>query len=204
MARSRPGRPVGPGDPFRSEAAGVRGQALAAGPPAGSGRSGSRPFCSVWSRRPGGFTIPSCPASSPLRLPAGLLWFRRTPLPARPDLAALSWLTSSYRFTRYKASTAEAPRLVAPAGVEGARLERIARGLTLARNLVNTPANDLGPDALEAAALDVARRHGASARTVRGETLAAGLPADPCRRAGGASAAAPRGPRLGAGRRADA
>ena len=118
---------------------------------------------------------PFLPGKLAIALPAGPYGFAE-PLPARPDLAALSWLTSSYRFTRYKASTAEAPRLVAPAGVEGARLERIARGLTLARNLVNTPANDLGPDALEAAALDVARRHGASARTVRGETLQRDFP----------------------------
>ena len=118
---------------------------------------------------------PFLPGKLAVALPAGCYRFAE-PLPARPDLAALSWLTSSYRFTRYRASTAETPRLVAPAGVEGVRLERIARGLTLARNLVNTPANDLGPDALEAAALDVARRHGASARTVHGETLERNFP----------------------------
>ncbi len=113
---------------------------------------------------------PFLPGKLAVTLPAGPYRFA-APLPPHPDLAALSWLTSSYRFTRYKASLVDTPRLVAPAGVDVARLERIARGLTLARNLVNTPANDLGPDALEAAALDVARRHGASARTVRGETL---------------------------------
>ena len=95
----------------------------------------------------------------------------------RPDLAALSWLLSSYRFTRYRsAAPAAAPRLVAPAGVDAGRLERIARGMALTRNLVNTPANDMGPDALEAAALDLARRHGATARTVRGDVLARGFP----------------------------
>ncbi len=113
---------------------------------------------------------PFLPGKLAVALPAGTYGFA-DPLPPRPDLAALSWLTSSYRFTRYKASPADPPRLSAPAGVDAARIERIARGMTLARNLVNTPANDLGPDALEAAALDVARRHGASARTIRGETL---------------------------------
>ena len=113
---------------------------------------------------------PLMPGKLAIALPAGPYRFAE-PLPPRADLAALSWLTSSYRFSRYKASSAATPRLVAPDGVDGPRIERIARGLTLARNLVNTPANDLGPDALEGAALDLARRHGASARTVRGEVL---------------------------------
>ena len=104
-------------------------------------------------------------------VPAGTYRFAGPALP-RPDLAALSWLLSSYRFTRYRsAAPAAAPRLVAPAGVDAPRLERIARGMALTRDLVNTPANDMGPDALEAAALDLARRHGATARTVRGEML---------------------------------
>ena len=104
-------------------------------------------------------------------LPPAAYRFAGSALP-RPDLAALSWLLSSYRFTRYRsAAPAAAARLVAPAGVDAARLERIARGVTLTRNLINTPANDMGPDALEAAALDLARRHGATARTVRGEVL---------------------------------
>ena len=104
-------------------------------------------------------------------VPAGTYRFAGPPLP-RPDLAALSWLLSSYRFARYRsAAPAAAPRLAAPAGVDASRLERIARGMALTRDLVNTPANDMGPDALEAAALDLARRHGATARTVRGEVL---------------------------------
>ncbi len=118
---------------------------------------------------------PFLPGMLAVALPTGCYRFAE-PLPPRADLAALSWLTSSYRFARYKVSTAETPRLVAPAGIDVSRIERIARGLTLARNLVNTPANDLGPDALETAALDLARRHGASARTVRGETLERDFP----------------------------
>lgn len=103
-------------------------------------------------------------------VPAGTYRFAGPTLP-RPDLAALSWLLSSYRFTRYRSAAPAAPLLIAPAGVDAPRLERIARGMALTRDLVNTPANDMGPDALEAAALDLARRHGATARTVRGEVL---------------------------------
>ena len=118
---------------------------------------------------------PLAPGRLATLLPPGPYRFAE-PLPARPDLAALAWLLSAYRFSRYRGAPPEGPRLVVPAGVDGARLERIARGMALARNLVNTPANDMGPEALEAAALDLARRHGASARTVRGEVLARDFP----------------------------
>ena len=92
------------------------------------------------------------------------------------DLAALSWVLSAYRFARYKAAPQESPRLCAPLGVDAAKLDRIARGIFLARDLVNTPANDLGPDALEAAAQAVAERHGATTRTIRGDKLAREFP----------------------------
>ena len=118
---------------------------------------------------------PMLPGRLATLLPAGSYRYA-PPLPERPDLAALSWLLSGYRFTRYKTPAAETPVLRAPAGIDAARIERIARGMTLGRDLVNTPANDMGPDALEAAALDLARRHGAAARTVRGEMLERGFP----------------------------
>ncbi len=118
---------------------------------------------------------PMLPGRLATLLPPGNYRFA-APLPERPDLAALSWLLSGYRFTRYKAPAGETPVLRAPAGIDAARIERIARGMTLGRDLVNTPANDMGPDALEAAALDLARRHGAAARTVRGEMLERGFP----------------------------
>ena len=113
---------------------------------------------------------PLSPGRLATLLPAGTYRFA-DPEPERADLAALSWLLTAYRFDRYKTSSNEAARLAAPAGIDAVSVERIARGVMLARNLVNTPANDMGPGALEAAALDLARRHGAAARTVRGEVL---------------------------------
>ena len=112
---------------------------------------------------------PLLPGKLATVLPQGT--YRFVVEPARADLAALSWLLSGYRFARYKTPPAEAPRVCSPDGVDGARLERIARGIFLARDLVNTPANDLGPEALEAAALSVAVRYGATTRTIRGEKL---------------------------------
>ncbi len=93
-----------------------------------------------------------------------------------PELAALGFALSGYRFTRYKARTETAPRLCVPRGVDAARLERIVEAVTLARDLVNTPANDLGPAGLEAAATALANRHGADLRILSGEPLRAGFP----------------------------
>ena len=81
-------------------------------------------------------------------------------------------------------------RLVLPDGVDGADLTRIAEGVALARDLINTPANDMGPAELEAAARPVAKQHGAKFRSIVGDDLlkqnfplihAVGRAADPTR-----------------------
>ena len=102
-------------------------------------------------------------------LPPGT--YRFANMPRNTDLAVLAWLTGGYRFTRYKTATAAQPRLVAPDGVDANALSRQAEAIALGRDLINTPANDLGPAELEAAALALAERHGASARSIVGEAL---------------------------------
>ena len=90
------------------------------------------------------------------------------------DLAeqeALGWLLSGYAFDRYRRQNRNPARLVAPEGVDAPRLEVIAAGEALTRDLINTPANDMGPDALETACLDLAARHGAQAQVIRGDAL---------------------------------
>ncbi|MDP1668834.1 leucyl aminopeptidase family protein [Phaeovulum sp.] len=88
--------------------------------------------------------------------------------------AALGWLLSGYRFGRYKAATPPKATLKCPAGVNAARLEAIAAGEALTRDLINTPASDMGPDELEAAFTALAARHGASTSVVAGEALLTG------------------------------
>ena len=102
-------------------------------------------------------------------LPAGTYRFANAPHDAR--LAALAFALGAYRFTRYRKGKDNAARLVLPAGVDGAELSRIADGVTLARDLINTPANDMGPAELEAAARALAKRHGAKARSIVGDDL---------------------------------
>ncbi|MDB5649280.1 MAG: Leucyl aminopeptidase [Hyphomicrobiales bacterium] len=108
-------------------------------------------------------------------LPAGLYRFADALPGGAPaaELAALGWCLSAYRFTRYKAQAGEAPRLVCPDGVDAARVTRMAEGVTLARDLVNTPANDMGPGALEKAVQDLAARHGATCSSIMGDELLA-------------------------------
>lgn len=94
--------------------------------------------------------------------------------PASAALAALGWLLGSYSFTRYKPASEGAedkPRLVVPEGVDAADIGRIAEGVYLARDLINTPACDLGPEELAQAARALADRYGADFRETVGDAL---------------------------------
>ncbi len=84
---------------------------------------------------------------------------------------ALGWLLASYRFDRYKSATPMAAALVAPDGVDAARIEVIAAGEMLTRTLINTPASDMGPPDLEAAARALADEHGARIEVTTGDAL---------------------------------
>jgi leucyl aminopeptidase len=111
------------------------------------------------------------PGRLPALLPDGTYRFAN----AAPDqrLAALAFALGSYRFGRYRKLEDKAVTLELPDGVDGADLTRIADGVTLARDLINTPANDLGPAELEEAARTLAAGHGANIRSVVGDDLLA-------------------------------
>lgn len=108
-------------------------------------------------------------------LPAGAWALTGDQPQALLEEAALAWLLSLYRFDRYRpGKTASAqPLLVPPSGVAAMRVEAMAAGEFLTRDLINTPAQDMGPDELEAAFLDLAARFGAKAQVVKGEDLLA-------------------------------
>ncbi|MBF9057702.1 leucyl aminopeptidase family protein [Rhodobacterales bacterium HKCCSP123] len=92
---------------------------------------------------------------------------------AEGEEIALGYLLSLYRFDRYRKPSPDKAALVTPAGVDAARLERIACAEALTRDLINTPAEDMGPDALEKAALDLAAECGAEVSVITGEDLLA-------------------------------
>ncbi|WP_299926609.1 M17 family metallopeptidase [uncultured Pelagimonas sp.] len=85
----------------------------------------------------------------------------------------LGWLLQSYRFERYKSQSGKARELQAPKGINARAIEVQAEAEALTRDLINTPAADMGPDALEAAAQDLAQRHGAAIKVTSGDTLLA-------------------------------
>ena len=122
-------------------------------------------------------------------LPAGLYRFANTPHDAR--LAALSFALGAYQFTRYRKAEARNVQLVVPDGVDGDDLTRIAEGVTLARDLINTPSNDMGPNELEAAARALAKQHGAAVQVISGDKLAKDFPL-----VHAVGAGSPRSPRL--------
>ncbi|SMY08342.1 leucyl aminopeptidase family protein [Flavimaricola marinus] len=106
-------------------------------------------------------------------LPKGIYHLADAPASADRAEFALGWLLEGYRFTRYKSASAPAAELVAPEGVDAARIEAIAAGEALTRDLINTPSNDMGPAELEAAAATLAKSHGASMTVTTGEDLLA-------------------------------
>ncbi|MBU2890039.1 leucyl aminopeptidase family protein [Celeribacter halophilus] len=85
----------------------------------------------------------------------------------------LGWLLSGYVFDKYAKRSPSEAELVAPEGVDSARLEVIAAGEALTRDLINTPANDMGPAELEAAARDLADSHSAKISVTTGDALLA-------------------------------
>jgi len=89
-----------------------------------------------------------------------------------PTYAALGFKLSAYRFERYR-SAKPAPTLELPAGADGAEVERLASAATLARDLVNTPANDMGPEALHAEIEAFAKARGMGFKAIVGDDLLA-------------------------------
>jgi leucyl aminopeptidase len=90
-----------------------------------------------------------------------------------PEMAAIAWGLGAYRFSAYRADRAlsDPPRLVLPEGAAGRRVVATVEALWLGRDLVNTPASDMGPDELEAAARHVAAAHDASVEAIVGDDL---------------------------------
>ncbi|BCX17685.1 MAG: leucyl aminopeptidase [Geminicoccaceae bacterium] len=110
-------------------------------------------------------------AAGPSALPAGLWRLEDPEGLLEPAEAALGWALACYRFERYRKPGEPPPRLAVPDTAARRRAEVIAGAIGRARDLINTPANELGPAELEAAAAGVALEVGASFSSVVGEAL---------------------------------
>jgi leucyl aminopeptidase len=93
------------------------------------------------------------------------------------ELAAVAWGLGAYRFRRYKSANGEGAaqpaQLKLPGGADLPRVAAVVDGVWLARDLINTPAGDLGPEELEQAVRQLAERHGASVSSIVGDALKA-------------------------------
>jgi len=110
-------------------------------------------------------------AGLPDRLPAGRYRFAGTFSAVAATHLTLGWEYGSYRFSRYRKSLAELPSLVTPAGADLEYVRLASQALGEARDLINTPANDLGPAELGEAVQRLALQHEAECRIIVGEEL---------------------------------
>ncbi|BBK30940.1 leucyl aminopeptidase [Stella humosa] len=111
--------------------------------------------------------------SLPLTLPEGDYSLEGALAPALATDMAAGWALGAYAFTRYRKARRQPARLVWPAAADRGEATRIADAIWLVRDLVNTPAEDLGPGELADAAVSLAKRHGAEVRVLRGDELLA-------------------------------
>ncbi|MDA5092601.1 leucyl aminopeptidase family protein [Aliiroseovarius sp. KMU-50] len=110
-------------------------------------------------------------AAARAKLPAGTYQLQGSLEGEALDEAALGWLLEGYRFDRYANQSRPVAELIAPDGVDAARLEAIAAGEALTRDLINTPTQDMGPADLEQIARDLAVQFQADIAVTEGEAL---------------------------------
>ncbi|MCF6328349.1 MAG: leucyl aminopeptidase family protein, partial [Henriciella sp.] len=84
---------------------------------------------------------------------------------------AAGWVDGAYRFERYLGDKSAPPRLVVGKGKAAETMVREAVAVARLRDLVNTPAEDMGPADIQATISDLAERYGASLETIIGEAL---------------------------------
>jgi leucyl aminopeptidase len=95
------------------------------------------------------------------------------PMPGEATKLALGWALGSYAFTRYKKRDKGWATLAWPKEADRGLVERLAAGIFLARDLINTPAEDLGPAQLAGAAENLAGQRGATFSAIVGDALLA-------------------------------
>ncbi|TXL74515.1 leucyl aminopeptidase family protein [Vineibacter terrae] len=105
------------------------------------------------------------------KLPAGDYCLVGDTAPVSTADACIAFALGSWRFTRYRGDVKSQPRLVWPAKCDRGAVERTVNGICLARDLITTPSNDMGPAELAAAARQLARRHRARFSVIAGNEL---------------------------------
>lgn len=110
-------------------------------------------------------------AALPLGLPEGN-YHLETGIPAPgATVLALGWELGAYQFTRYKKATRQPAQLVWPEGADRAHVTAVTTAINRGRDLINTPAEDLGPQELAAVVVEVGKTHGAHVQQIIGAKL---------------------------------
>jgi len=143
------------------------GQALAIPAADGSVMMALAGYGTAASRKRGRFHL----AGAATRLPKGVYKIASGLPDDQQAIEALGWLLASYSFDHYKTQTPMAAELVAPKAVTASEVEALVAGECLTRDLINTPASDMGPPDLEQAARDLAGAHGAKIKVITGDAL---------------------------------
>ena len=112
-------------------------------------------------------------AALPAKLPKGRYAIDPELDAAEANDAALGWALATYRFDRYLSKSKGFPTLVWPANADRKAVTRARNAIFLVRDLINTPAGDLGPAELADAAASVAAAYGAEIAVTIGEDLLA-------------------------------
>jgi leucyl aminopeptidase len=121
------------------------------------GRDETDPWC--WANLPGTLPVGRYVIDAPLDGPTA-------------EAAALAWELACYQFNRYKSRPLRSwPQLVWPETAQRGRVGRTAAAVVLVRDLINTPASDMGPEELAEAARTLADRFGARCRSIVGDGL---------------------------------
>ena len=111
-------------------------------------------------------------APLPTALPEGSYRIDARMSAAGATAAATGWALGGYRFERYKSTKSKKlPTLVWPARADKARANAMAESISLVRDLINTPAEDMGPSQLAAAARTLGRGHKAEVKVITGDAL---------------------------------
>ena len=104
-------------------------------------------------------------------LPDGTYRLDPQPKVKTAENAAIGWALGVYEFTRYRMPKRKCPRLVWPARADKKAIERATSATYLVRDLINTPANDMGPAELATAARRLGREFKARCRVTIGDAL---------------------------------
>ncbi len=122
------------------------------------------------------FGLGKNPAATPFlagrlakELPAGDWHIETAPLTA--NRIAFGFGLGSYRFERYVEETQQEATLMIPKDAVAADIKRQIAGVYLARDLINMPTNEMGPDELEAVFRDLANRYEAKVSVIKGDAL---------------------------------